>query len=297
METELARTFLTVVAAGNFVNAAERLHLTQSTVSVRIRTLEKILGAPLFVRNKAGTFLTPAGRQFQKHAATLVRTVEWARHEVGTAQGFRAVLTVGGRFGLWDVLLQEWMHMQREQMPDVAIHAEMGFEDDLMHGIVDGRIDIGLMYTPQSRPGLRVEYLLGDVLVLVSTDPEARPEPDVDYVFVDWGSEFHSGHAASFPDFPGPGITTNLGWLGIERMLGRGGSGYFPLRMVKRYLDEGTFFLLDGAPKFKLSAYLVFPEERNTELVDPALQLIRKVAKAAQRRQVVIVESEAGPSR
>ena len=38
METELARTFLTVVAAGNFISAADRLHVTQPTVSARIRT-------------------------------------------------------------------------------------------------------------------------------------------------------------------------------------------------------------------------------------------------------------------
>ena len=96
MDTELARTFLTIVAAGNFISAAERLHVTQSTVSARIRALEDQLGCTLFVRNKAGTTLTPAGRQFQKHAGTLVRTIEQARHDVGVPQGFRAALAIGG---------------------------------------------------------------------------------------------------------------------------------------------------------------------------------------------------------
>ena len=41
MDTELARTFLTVVTAGNFITAAERLHVSQSTVSTRIQTLEE----------------------------------------------------------------------------------------------------------------------------------------------------------------------------------------------------------------------------------------------------------------
>jgi DNA-binding transcriptional LysR family regulator len=89
METELARTFLTVVAAGNFVSAAERLHVAQSTVSARIRALEEQLACSLFIRNKAGTRLTPAGRQFQKHAAVLVRTVERARQDAGIAAGYR----------------------------------------------------------------------------------------------------------------------------------------------------------------------------------------------------------------
>ena len=51
MDTELARTFLAVVSAGNFVSAAERLHVTQSTVSARIHTLETSLGSRLFVRD------------------------------------------------------------------------------------------------------------------------------------------------------------------------------------------------------------------------------------------------------
>jgi hypothetical protein len=40
MDTELARTFLTVVTAGNFISAADQLHVSQSTVSTRIHTLE-----------------------------------------------------------------------------------------------------------------------------------------------------------------------------------------------------------------------------------------------------------------
>ena len=105
MDTELARTFLAVISAGNFINAAERLHVTQSTVSARIHALEQQLGCTLFVRNKAGTTLTAAGRQFQKHAGTLVRTVEYARHDVGVARGFRAALTASGigRGLTWDL--------------------------------------------------------------------------------------------------------------------------------------------------------------------------------------------------
>ncbi len=76
MDTELARTFLTVITSGSFNAASQRLHVTQSTVSTRIQRLESALGVELFIRDKAGTVLTPAGRQFQRHAALLTRTVE-----------------------------------------------------------------------------------------------------------------------------------------------------------------------------------------------------------------------------
>ena len=67
MDIALIRTFLEVAATGSFVNASERLYVTQSAVSLRIARLEDTLGKPLFTRSKAGAELTPAGRH---HRAT-----------------------------------------------------------------------------------------------------------------------------------------------------------------------------------------------------------------------------------
>jgi hypothetical protein len=100
MDTEVARTFLVVIAAGNFSAAAERLFVTQSTVSARIRSPEDSLGCALFVRNKAGTTLTPAGRQFQNYAASLVRTCEEVRQTLSVQSGFHATLTIGDDYAL-----------------------------------------------------------------------------------------------------------------------------------------------------------------------------------------------------
>lgn len=285
MDTELARTFLTVVAAGNFVSASERLHVTQSTISARIKELEQQLGCTLFVRNKAGTTLTPAGRQFQKHAGILVRTVEHARHDVGVMRGFRAALTIGGRFGLWEQLLLLWLPVMRAAVADVSLRVEIGMEPDLMQGLVEGRLDIGVMYTPQSRPGLKVEMLLEETLVLVSTHPASPAQPGPGYVYIDWGPEFYARHSASFPDFIGPAVTANIGWLGLQHILEAGGSGYFPVRLVRPYLLDGRLVRLQGAPEFSLPAYMVYASEGRPDFLDKALQVIRDVA-ASEKRQL-----------
>jgi len=121
MDTELARTFLTVITSGSFISAAERLHVSQSTVSTRIHTLEDQLGCTLFVRSKAGTTLTSAGRQFQRHAATLVRTI-------GIPEGFSGTLVVGGRIGLWEEFLLKWLQLMRAARPENSVRAENGLE-------------------------------------------------------------------------------------------------------------------------------------------------------------------------
>lgn len=278
VDTELARTFLAVVSAGNFIAAAERLHVTQSTVSTRIQTLESTLGCTLLVRNKGGTRLTPAGRHFQKHASTLVRTVEQARHDVGVARGFRASLTIGGRFGLWEQFLLRWLPSMLEKAPDISVRAEIGLEPELMQGLVEGRLDIGIMYTPESRPGLRVEHLFDERLVLVSTDPAREAEPGPGYVYVDWGPEFFARHSASFPDFFGAALTANIGWLGLQHVLENGGFGYFPIRLVRPQLLSGQLTVLAGAPEFTLPAYLVYPTDADLEVIGVALDVIRQAA-------------------
>ena len=288
MDTELARTFLTIIAAGNFISAAERLHVTQSTVSARVRTLEDQLGCTLFVRNKAGTNLTPAGRQFQKHAATLLRTLEQARHDVGVPQGFRAALAIGGRFGLWEQLLLKWLPLMRTMAPDVSLRAEIGMESELMQGLVEGRLDIGVMYTPQSRPGLKVEPLLEERLVLISSDTSSDAarlaEPGPDYVYVDWGPEFYAKHSASFPDIAGPALTASIGWIGLQHILENGGAGYFPLRLVRPHLESGRLVRPAGAPEFSLPAYVVYATESDPDLLEKALGAIHRVAAAEAER-------------
>src|SRR5262250_2497298 len=109
MDVELARTFLEIVNAGSFVRAAERLHVTQTTVSARIRSLEQQLGRSVFIRNKAGAVLTPAGKQFLRYAPIFTQVWERARHHVAVPPGHTTVLAVGCDPGLWDPLLLQWL--------------------------------------------------------------------------------------------------------------------------------------------------------------------------------------------
>jgi LysR family transcriptional regulator, flagellar master operon regulator len=278
MDTELARTFLAVIATGSFVDASQRLHITQSTVSSRIQRLEEQLGTELFVRNKAGTTLTPAGRQFQRHAALLTRTVEQARQEIGIVSGYRATLTVGCRIGLWDDLMLRWLPIFAKLAPDVAVRGITGLDEDLMDALIEGRAQVGVMYTPQSRPGLTVEPLLDERLVMVSTRPKPPSEPKSDYVYVDWGPEFFAQHSLAFPNFTGAALTVNMGWLGLQRILASGGSGYFPLRLLREHELAGRLHLVADAPEFRLPAYLCYPTKTDSDALMLALDTIRRVA-------------------
>ncbi len=277
LDTELARTFLAVVAAGSFVEAAKRLHVTQSTVSTRIQRLEDDLGVALFVRNKAGTTLTTAGQQFQRHAALLTRTVEQARQEIGVASGYRATLTVGARLGLWEDLMLRWLPVFMSQAPDVAVRALVGFDEDLMEALILGRAGVAVLYAPQARPGLTVEPLLEERLIMVSTRAKPPREPQSDYIYIDWGPEFFAQHSLAFPNFVGAALTVNIGLPGLQYLLTNGGTAYFPARMLREHERAGRLHRVPGAPEFRLPVYICFPSKSDSTLLALALSTIRKV--------------------
>lgn len=283
MDINQAKTFLAIAAHGSFLEAARRLHLTQSTVSARIQTLEADLGAKLFVRNRAGASMTPAGRRFLQHAKTLVLTVEQARHDVGLPSRYRASIRVGGRIALWDGFLPRWIGWMRQAAPDVSIRSEIGFEEDLMRRLIEGTLDIGLMYTPSHAPGLVVEHLFDETLVLVSSRRDTK-WPGEDYIYVEWGANFYAKHHENYPDLERPAQVVNIGWLGVQLIVANGGSCFLPIRMAQPLLDSGRLFKVSNGPEFVHPAYMVFPREADNDVLPHAVEGLRERARDEQTR-------------
>ena len=69
-------------------------------------------------------------------------TIELARHDVGLPPGFSGTLAIGGRIGLWEEFLLEWLPEMQRCNPTISIRAESGLEPDIMQGLIEGRLDI-----------------------------------------------------------------------------------------------------------------------------------------------------------
>jgi len=277
VDIEQVRTFLAVEAHGSFMEAANRIHVTQSTVSARIQGLEHYLGSSLFVRNRAGAALTPAGRRFLRHAKNLMLTVDQAKHDVGLPSRFRASITLGSRIALWDGFLPRWAGQMRKCAPDVSICNEIGFEDDLIRRLVEGTMDLALMYTPRYGSGLYVEHLFDEIVVLISNDPKCAG-PDDSYVFVDWGPSFHAQHIAIYPDLERPAQLANIGWLALQLVLSNGGACFVPQRIVGQYLETGRLFVAPNSPQFRVPTYVVYALECKSPVLESALETLRTIA-------------------
>ena len=152
MDIDLVRTFLEIVSTHSFIRAAERLNVSQTTVSARVKTLEERLGRTLFIRNKSGASLTPAGEQFLRYAPTFVQLWERARHQVAVPEGHRAVLAIGGELALWHPLMLDWLLWMRKNAADVALRVQVGVPEGLASQVAEGVLDVAVMYAPQHRP-------------------------------------------------------------------------------------------------------------------------------------------------
>ncbi|MBL0142490.1 MAG: LysR family transcriptional regulator [Betaproteobacteria bacterium] len=282
MDITLARTFLEIMNCGSFVRAAERLHVTQTAVSVRVHTLEALLGRKLFVRNKAGASLTPAGEQFTRYALLLVQVWERARQQVAVPPGLRAVVAVAGELSLWNPFLLDWLVWMRRSAPHLALRAQVGLPDGLMNQVSQGVIDIAVTYAPQHRPGLKIELLMKEKLVMVTkARRKGAVRPDA-YVYVDWGADFVAHHDLTHPELSNPGTYVDLGPLGLQYILKVGGSGYFRMHSVAPYLRNGRLSLVRGAPEFLYPAYAVYSQDADAKNVTPALVGLRHVAATQQ---------------
>lgn len=278
MDTTLERTFLEIVGSGSFLRAAEQLHITQTAVSARVKTLETMLGRQLFVRNKSGASLTPAGKLFVRHASALIESWEHARRQVALPEGRSAMLTIGCEAGLWDPLMLNWLLWMRPRASHLALRTEIDLPKDLMDGVGSGRLDAAVLYAPQLRPGLRIDLLHDEKLVFVTSSPQGRrPTPDT-YVHIDWGPEFSTQFSLAFPELSGAAVSTNLGPLGLSHVLAAGGAGYFRMAALRGHLNAGRLHLVKGAPTFAYPAYAVHSVNVDPDRLALALHGLRETA-------------------
>ncbi|WP_269621063.1 LysR family transcriptional regulator [Zhongshania sp. BJYM1] len=278
MDIELARTFLEIVKTGSFIAAGERLHVTQTTVTARIRNLEGQLGCRLFVRNRAGAKVTNDGERFISHASQLVQVWEVARRELPLPKGADTILTLGGEASLWNPLLLEWLHELRINKGDVGVRIEVAERSSLHEKIERGVLDAALVHQPDYWPGIQAEQVLEEKLIKVKSVKSADP-----YIYVDWGEHFCRQHDAALPELCRSDLYVDYGPLALDHLACHGGSGYFRSRVVKPYIDSGLVERIDGVPEFSYPIYVIYSRGNASKLMGIALEALSCAVEVAGR--------------
>ena len=155
---------------GSISRAAERLFITQASLSQFLRQYEAQLGSPLFIRTNKGVRPTPAGQVFLAHAKRILREYQQAQQEFWDNES-----TVGGTvlFGVssfrGSYLIPPILKKFYAQNPHAQIHIYEGNSMDLVQKIREDELDLALSAYPlTSMEGVQAEYLFRDEVVVVA---------------------------------------------------------------------------------------------------------------------------------
>lgn len=289
MDIILIKTFLEVAATGSFGGAADRLYVTQAAVSLRVKRLENAVNHSLFIRSKAGATLTNRGVQFERYALSLIKIWEESKQQISIPESYTRSLVIGAEYSLWPRLGFRWIDTLEQQMADLSLRAETGMSERLTRFLIEGVIQVGLMYTPQLRPGLVADPLVDDELILVASWENPTMDIAERYVFVDWGPEFTHAHAIGLPDLGSTRLKLDLGMLGAEYIVNRRKAAYMPARGVQRHIDAGRLFPVPDAPRFPYPVWAVWRDDVDPEIAASAKKCLTTVVDQVRTEQDAIL--------
>ncbi|MCT9110605.1 LysR family transcriptional regulator [Streptomyces mirabilis] len=145
MDLALLRTFLTVHRAGSFTRAAALLGLSQPAVTSQIRTLERQLGRPLFLRQARGVTPTTIGDELAHKAAPhLDALVEIAETGLDEDSSLRTLHLAGPPEFTAERALPALTELTGEDGQGFALRASFGNAEETLEGLAAGHHDLAI---------------------------------------------------------------------------------------------------------------------------------------------------------
>lgn len=165
--TRQLRYFVTLAQTGQYRRAAERLGLSQPSLSQQIAALEDVLGLRLVERGRRGAQLTPAGREVLVKAQKALDEIEGLMEVSGQmARGGVGTLHLGATVTIGPYFLPRFLrHLHREQ-PDLKLVARDGVPRDLLEELLAGTHDLILTQLPVSEQDFNVLPLYREPMLL-----------------------------------------------------------------------------------------------------------------------------------
>lgn len=152
----------------HFGRAAQRLYLSQPSVSRAVRELERALGVELFSRTSRDVRLTSAGAALKEELPRLLEEVERTLTRVQrVGRGEAGELRVAFLASATNVLLPQVVRAFRGAFPEVGLTLDETLDDDALEGVLARRFDVALVRTRRPQPELAFEPLVRESLCAV----------------------------------------------------------------------------------------------------------------------------------
>lgn len=177
MDLRQLEYFVRVAELGSFTRAAIALDIAQPALSRQVRLLEVELRQNLLTRNGRGAVPTEAGKLLLAHGRGILHQVERAREELGRVRGSLAGrVAIGLPTSLARVLTVPLTRAFRQNMPEASISISEGLSIALQESLVNGRLDIAVLYNAKPSTETEIFPLLEEDLLLVQARPPGLQE-------------------------------------------------------------------------------------------------------------------------
>jgi DNA-binding transcriptional LysR family regulator len=273
MDIEQIKAFLIINETKNFTKAAEILHIAQSTITSRIRTLEQLIGKQLFTRNNKQVSLTRAGELFLPFAERIYSLAQTSIDRIQLEDQFRDKLVIGGPSSIWNFDLNKNIFKIRSNYPEIALDLMAHTTENTIQKVIDGTIDIGIVYSKPRYPMLECELLQEDFFVLVGSDKFKMVDIESlnsgNFLFLDWGNPFMRW----FKELVGPrfipAFKINQTTLVVNYLISGSFFAFVPKSFVSSHLEKGEIYELNHQFPFmlpKYTTYLIYLKSKKDSL-------------------------------
>lgn len=177
MNLRRLKYFVKIVDIGSLTQAAEVLYIAQPALSQQLATLEGEVHQQLLVRTKRGVTPTEAGKVLYRHAQIILRQCEQALADMEAAgRGLSGQVSVGLAPGTAaSALALPLLRTVRARHPGVLLYLNENYGITLSELIMNGRMDLAVLYGDKAIHGLSFLPLLKEPLFLVG--PASMPKP------------------------------------------------------------------------------------------------------------------------
>ncbi len=170
LDIRTMQLFVVVFEVGSITKAAEREHIAQPALTVRLQQLEDELNVKLFERSPQGAAPTPAGRHFYGLCLELLKRIDAVGTQMTQFNGAVAgAITAGIMPSICHGPLAPMLANYTADYPNVDVRIVEGLSGTLASWVLSGDVDFAICNQPASTQGLETRLLLSDRLVLVSS--------------------------------------------------------------------------------------------------------------------------------
>lgn len=151
IDFNILEQFVTFYHTGTLIEAAEQLHISQSTLTRSMQKLESEFGVPLFRRTKNSITLTNAGKMAAMDAEMILHQCENMLYRVQDYDRRNRTIYIGA---CAPVPITEVVKTLTNLFPSTAISSELGSVSDLMTGLQENKYQLVILPTKAEDDGL-----------------------------------------------------------------------------------------------------------------------------------------------